>query len=126
MAERPAEIGVAEPSQALACGGTGWDGGQALLGVTAMSGEMRSGQALQQRAMRRVEVTQGDEVVGQRAGLVLGPGVECGHQRRLVDQAGLKGQHSEEKMARCVVSSAHGSVLGRGFGIAWERTDRGC
>src|SRR5437870_4435860 len=50
--------------------------------------------------------------------------MEGGHQRRLVDQAGLEGQQAEEKMARRVVSSVHGHVPRRGSGIAWERTDR--
>ena len=35
---------------------------------------------------------QGDEMVGQRPGLVAGPGVERGDELRLVDQAGLEGE----------------------------------
>src|SRR5262249_57349495 len=70
--------------------------------VAAVAGEVGGGQALQQGAMRRVQVAQSDQVVGQRAGLVLGPGVEGGHQRRPIDQAGLEGQQAQEKMAGCI------------------------
>jgi hypothetical protein len=45
--------------------------------------------------MSRVEVSQGDEVICQGPAFVPGPGVEGGHQRSLVDQAGLKRQQAD-------------------------------
>jgi hypothetical protein len=38
---------------------------------------------------RCVKIIQPDELVGERPGLLLRPGVESGEERRLVDQAGL-------------------------------------
>jgi hypothetical protein len=66
--------------------------GGGAIGVAAVAGEVGRGQALQQRPMRRVEVAQGDEVVGQGPGLVERPRLEGGRQRLPVDQAGLEGQ----------------------------------
>ena len=55
-----------------------------------------------------VEVTPGDELVGQAPGFVAGPGLEGGDQGALVDQAVLKREQSEEEMA----------VGGGGHGVA--------
>ena len=46
-----------------------------------------------------VEVAAGDEVVGQRPGLVAGPGLEGGDELVLVDQAVLQGEQAEEQVA---------------------------
>ena len=61
-----------------------------------------------------VEVTSGDELVGQAPGLVAGPGLEGGDELALVDQAVLKREQSEEEMA--VGGGGHGMapiVVGR-------------
>jgi hypothetical protein len=46
-----------------------------------------------------VEVTPGDELVGQAPGLVGGPVLEGGDQGAVVDQPVLKREQSEEEMA---------------------------
>jgi hypothetical protein len=46
-----------------------------------------------------VEVTPGDEWVGQAPGFVAGPGLEGSHELDLVDQAVLKREQSEQEMA---------------------------
>jgi hypothetical protein len=46
-----------------------------------------------------VEVAAGGEVLGQRPGLVAGPGLEGGHELDLVDQAVLERQQAEEQVA---------------------------
>ena len=68
------------------------------------------------RPARRVgvEVTPGDELVGQAPGFVAGPGLEGGDELALVDQAVLKREQSEEEMA--VRGGGHGMapiVVGR-------------
>ncbi len=46
-----------------------------------------------------IEVPERDQVVGQGPGLVQGPGLERGEQRRLVDQPGLQGKQPKQEMA---------------------------
>jgi hypothetical protein len=58
-----------------------------------------------------VEMTEGDEMVGQGAGLVEGPGLEGGHELDLVDQAILEGEQSEEQIARGVDPRRHDRQL---------------
>jgi hypothetical protein len=54
----------------------------------------------------------GDEMVGQRRRLFGGPGMEGGDELGLLDQAGLKGEQSEEEMS--VSDSGHGRAPGGG------------
>src|SRR5262249_34874177 len=46
-----------------------------------------------------VEGPQPDEMAGQSAGLVAGPGVERGDELRLLDQPVLQGEQAEEEIA---------------------------
>ena len=87
--ENGIEVRLADHREALAGRAAGGDDGQAPLGIAVVAAEVGGGQAVQQVAMGGLEVSQGDEVLGERPGLIPGPGVEGGHQRRLVDQAGL-------------------------------------
>ena len=80
---------------------------QALLDIAAVAGEVGGGQALQQGPMRRVEAAKSDEMVGQGPVPVLCPGVEGGHQRRLIDQAGLQAQQAEQEVTSDVVAPGH-------------------
>jgi hypothetical protein len=118
VAEGRVDVGIAQAGQALARRLAGGDRGETLLGVAVVAGDVGGGQALQQGAMRRVEVAQGDEMVGQGPGLVPGPGVKGGDQRRLVDQAGLKGQQAEQEVSRRVIPSFHSDVPRRRPGAA--------
>jgi len=104
-------IGITDAGEALA-GRTGnGDRGQALRGIAPVPGEVGSSQALQEWSLRRVKVAQDDEVLGQGPGLVAGPSVERCDQLRLVDQAVLEREQSEEKVARWVRSRWHGCGL---------------
>jgi hypothetical protein len=53
-------------------------------------------------------MAQGDEMIGQGPGFVARPGVEGGHELRLLDQAVLKSEQPEQQMA---VGGGHASVL---------------
>ena len=92
--------------QALAGGAAGGEGGQALLGVAAVLLEVRGDQGLDGGPLVGVEVAAGDQVVGQRPGLVAGPGLEGGDELGLVDQAVLQGEQAEEQVA----VGGHGGV----------------
>ena len=59
-----------------------------------------------------VQVAAGDEVVGQGAGLVAGPGLEGGDELGLVDQAVLQREQAEEEVA--VGVGGHGEAPGHG------------
>ena len=89
-------------------------------GFATVAGEMGGSEALQQRAMRRVEVAQRDEVVGQSPVLIPGPGVEGSHQRRLVDQVRSGGPASpgEDDAPRRFLGSwrIHSQKIGDGLG----------
>ena len=113
MAERRLDIRVAEPGQALARRLAGRHGGQALLDVAVLL-EVQGDQRLEAGAGVGVQVTPGDEVVGQAPGLVARPGLEGGDELALVDQPVLKREQSEEEMA--VGGGGHGMapiVVGR-------------
>jgi hypothetical protein len=45
-----------------------------------------------------IEMTQADEVVGETASLIEGPGIEPGHKLRLVDQSVLEGDQAEQEV----------------------------
>jgi hypothetical protein len=61
--------------------------------------EVACHEGLDSRSVVGIEVATTDEVVGQGAGLVQGPGLEGGHELTLVDQAVLEGEQSEEQVA---------------------------
>ena len=75
-------------------------------------------QGLDRGALVGVEVAAGDEVVGQRPGLVAGPGLEGGDELALVDQAVLQGEQAEEEVAV-------GGDGGHGTGLRERRRGRG-
>jgi hypothetical protein len=99
MPDQARDVGIGDPRQALARRPAGRDGGQAPFDVAVVSSEMRRGQSIEQRAMRGIEIAQRDKMVREGPGLVPGPGVERGEQRRLVDQAGLQGEQAEEEVS---------------------------
>ena len=59
-------------------------------------------------AVAGVEVARGDQVLGQRPGLVARPGLEGGDELALVDQPVLEGEQAEEQVARRVGGRKHG------------------
>ncbi len=56
-------------------------------------------QGLDRRAIIVIEVAAGDEVLGERPGLVERPRLERGDEPDLVDEAILEGQQPEEEVA---------------------------
>jgi hypothetical protein len=105
------DVRVADASQALADGTAGREGGQALLGVTAVPLQVQGDHRLDPGPLLGVEVTAADEVLGQRAALIARPGGERREQRSLIDQAVLQRQHAEEQVARGVGGAQHGGRL---------------
>ena len=85
------------------------------LGVAAVLLEVQRDQRLDRSALVVVEVATGDEVIGHRAGLVAGPGVEGGDELALVDQA-----DSEARAARRA-----GRAMGRENAALLSPSDRG-
>jgi hypothetical protein len=90
--------GVADGRERLAGGAAGADGGEAPLHVAAVLLEVAGDEGFDGRAVVGLEVAATDEVVGQGAGLVAGPGLEGGHELPLVDEADLEGEQSEEEV----------------------------
>ena len=71
-----------------------------------------------------VQVAVVGQVVGQRPGLVAGPGLKRGDKLRLVDQADLQRDQAEEKVAISGVRPWHGSDLRETIGPS--PLPRGC
>src|SRR5262249_20574308 len=71
---------------------------EALLDI-AVLGDVQVRHHLDCGTLGVVQVTEADEMGGQVAGLVQGPGLEGSHELGLVDQAVLKREQSEEQMA---------------------------
>ncbi len=111
VGERGFHIGIVDAVQALAGRAADGDRGQAPRCIAPVPGEMGTSQAFQKRPMRRVEVSQGDEMFGKGPGFVAGPRMERGDQLPLVDQAVLKREQSEEEVARWVGRRCHGCRL---------------
>ena len=88
--------------QALASRPPDRQDGKALLDVAAHGLKMHGGNGLNSGSARGIEVSELDQVVGQLAALIAGPGRECREQRPLVDQAVLEGQQAEKQIARRV------------------------
>jgi hypothetical protein len=113
MAERPLDIRVAEPGQTFARRLAGRHSGEAFFDVAVLL-DVQGDHRVQAGAGVNVEVTPGDELVGQALGLVAGPGLEGKDELALVDQAVLKREQSEQEMA--VRGGGHGGapiVVGR-------------
>ena len=70
----------------------------------------------------RIDVAQRDQVVGKGPSLVAGPGMERGHERCVIDQAGLQGEQAEKEMA---VRRHRSSPVDRGRGSAPPTIERG-
>ncbi len=102
--ERGLDLGLAQLRQAGAGRAVGRDCGQAVLHVAVLL-EVQRDDRFEAGAGVGVEVTPGDELVGQAPGLVAGPGLEGGDELDLVDQAVLEREQSEQEMA---VSSGGG------------------
>src|SRR5262249_5995515 len=83
--KRPVDVGIAQSSQTSASGLAGVHSGEALLHA-AVGVDVHGRQGLDGGPLGSVEVPQPDEMVGQSAGLVAGPGVERGDELRLLDQ----------------------------------------
>jgi hypothetical protein len=67
---------------------------------------MQVGQCLEGCAAGGIDVPERDQVVGQGPQFVAPPGMECGDELRLLNQAGLQCQQAEEEMA----VGGHGST----------------
>ena len=78
------------------------------MAVAAVLLEVAGHQRLDGGPVLRVEVAAGEEVLGQRACPVAGPGLEGGDEGALVDQSVLKREQSEQEMA--VGGGGHGVV----------------
>ena len=76
-------------------------------------------QRLDTRALVGVEVAAVDEVVGQRPGLVAGPGLEGGDELALLDQADLQREQAEEQVTFGLRSLPSWAVP---FRRSWERS----
>ena len=90
--------GIAQSSQTSASGLAGVHSGEALLHA-AVGVDVHGRQGLDGGPLGSVEVPQPDEMVGQSAGLVAGPGVERSDELRLLDQPVLQGEQAEEEVA---------------------------
>jgi hypothetical protein len=96
MGQRGIELAVSDPGQALACGLADADGGEAPLGIAAMTPEMFDDESLQEgQAVGLHGVLLGQDL-SHRSVPGLGPGVEGGHELGLVDQPGLQREQAEE------------------------------
>ena len=99
-------------SQALAGGAAGGDGGQTPLDVAAVLLDVACHQGLDGGAVVGIEVAASDQVVGQGAGLVEGPGLEGGDELDLVDQPVLQCKQAEQQVAFSG-DGGHGEAPGR-------------
>src|SRR5262249_46318558 len=91
MSQGTLDVGIAESSQALVSGAASRDSCQAPLDVTVLS-DVQVCHRLDDSPLSAAEMTERDEMVGQAAGLVEGPGLEGGHELDLVDQTILEGE----------------------------------
>ncbi len=89
--EGASDIGIIDASQALAGGPPCWDPGEAALHVAAVFVDMQTDHRLDPGTLLKVEVAEGNEVLGQRPSLVTGPGLKRGDRLNLIDQAVLQG-----------------------------------
>ena len=94
-----ADVGIAEPGEALAGGAAGGDGGETPFHVAAVLLDVASHQGIDGGSVVGIEVAATDEVVGEGAGLVERPGLEGGDELDLVDQPVLECKQSEQQVA---------------------------
>ena len=92
------EVRVGNPIKALARGGVGRYGCEALIQIAAVLPQMQGDHRLDPGPLLGVEVAQRDEMLAQGAGLVARPGLDGGNEPRLVDQPVLQRQESEEEI----------------------------
>ena len=95
VAERRTEVRVAQVGQAVADRPAGGDGGEALSHIAAVGLDVHGRQGLDGGPLGGIEVPLRDEMVGEGARLVAGPGVERGDELRRLDQPGLQGEQAE-------------------------------
>ncbi len=101
-AEQPrlaANLGVVERRQAPSGRRAAGSRGQALRGAAAVLLEVAGDEGLDGGAVVGVEVAAGDQVLGQRPPLLERPGLKGRDELRLVDQAVLQGEQTEEEIA---------------------------
>jgi hypothetical protein len=96
MGQRRIEFRVADPRQALARGLADADGGEAPLGVAAMTPEMLDDESLHECQAGSLQGALLGQDLGHGSVPGLGPGVEGGHELGLVDQPGLEREQAEE------------------------------
>ena len=122
--EAGGQLGVVEPGQAAPRRAGGGERGQALLGAAAVLLEVQADQGLDGGSLVvGVEVAAGDQVLGQRPGLVERPGLEGGDELGLVDQAVLEGEQTEEQVA-VGGDGGHGAGLPEGRHGRWASGPR--
>ena len=81
-----ADIGIVDAIQTLAGGTARRDRGQTSLHVAAVLLDVACHQGIHSGSIVGIKVAASDEVVGQGAGLVEGPGLEGGYELALVNQ----------------------------------------
>ncbi len=108
------EVEVADGGERLAGGGSGGHGREAAGRVAAVLPQVQADHGLDAESLVVVEVAAPDEVVGQGASPVAGPGLEGGDELPLVDEAVLECEQTEEQVA---LGGDGGHVASsRGFG----------
>ena len=70
-----------------------------MAAIAAVGLDVHGRQGLDGGPLGGIEVPLRDEMVGEGARLVAGPGVESGDELRRLDQPGLQGEQAEEEMA---------------------------
>ena len=72
---------------------------ETFLDFAAVLSQVTLDQRLDGSAVCGIEVAANDEMVGQTAGLIASPGLECSDELDLVDQAVLESKQAEKKVA---------------------------
>ena len=86
MGQSSVEFSVSQRRQALTVQSYRGDGGQALLGATAMFLLVQPDHCLDDTALIGVQVAAVDQVFRDLPTLVATPNTECGHELVLIDQ----------------------------------------
>jgi hypothetical protein len=118
MGQGAAEVGVADPGQALAGRATRRDRGETPLHFASVLLDVAGHEGVDRQSVVGIEVAAVDEVVGQVADLVQGPGLEGGHELDLVDQPVLEGERAKQEVA-VGGDGGHGSGLPGGRHGRW-------
>jgi hypothetical protein len=101
VAQRRPNLRIAQVRLALASRFAGGNRGQAALDVAVVPLDVASHQSLDGRAIVRVQLAAGFQMVGQALGFIERSRLEGGDKLGLVDQAVLKGEQPEKEMAVC-------------------------